>query len=288
MHETIFTLLIVGAVIVISFLLILLILWVNNVLAFPEKRYDIVPAGTNQSDEIRYICISLPNRRKKFENLKSQLEKCNITNLDVFDAINGKELNLDLLGPDVITSRYKEHFRRNTKHRGHLGAAFSHVAVLRLMIEQGWKRTVVFEDDVVVNSDFQVELFDSLQRLDIQDPEWDMFQLGFSCSYDSYDKCHRNDNLPFIDGEKIIKLGYGIGLFGYVINGPRAAAKILKDMFPISWHIDHFIQDLHYKKKISIYGAIPNIVFHPGTFEISSFNERYVKTAKGYRSDTNH
>jgi GR25 family glycosyltransferase involved in LPS biosynthesis len=247
-----------------------------------SETYSIIEHHT---EGLQYRCISLPFRRHKFERMKKMLNKEDI-DLKVFDGISGRELHVERYHSDFITSGYKKHLQNNPKQKGHLGATFSHVGVLQLISDDKLGRTVVFEDDCIIKDGFRKELLDCIQRIDVVEPNWDILQLGFSCSYESYHKCRQNDNIEIQSG-KIIKLGYAIGLFGYVVNGERSAQKLLKNMFPISWHIDHHWQNLNAKNKIKLYATIPNLVFHPGKVEISSFNQTYVNKFGSYISDTN-
>ena len=242
------------------------------------------PTGATSVDQ-NYLCINLPTRRHKYARMKRDLAAQNI-DVAVFDGTNGRELNVALYGLDLLTSSYKKHLQENPKQMGHLGATFSHVGVLQKISDERWGRTVVFEDDCVVHEHFDRDLQHCLEKLDALNTEWDILQLGFSCSYDSYTKCHLNDGVEIQSG-CLVKLGYAIGLFGYVVNGVKAAQNILKHVFPISWHIDHFYQQLNQSNKIQLYATIPNLVFHPGKLEISSFNETYDTPVGRYVSDTN-
>lgn len=247
------------------------------------KTYDILPVP--KKEHLEFKCINLPFRRKKFERMHTMLQKQGIK-LDVFDAIDGKHLLVQRYQDKFLTKKYKKHFETSPKQLGHLGATFSHLGILQLIIDDQLGRTVVFEDDCIVKNGFNQDLRDCIQRMDLVNPDWDMLQLGFSCGYDSYSKCHQNDDVP-IQAGKIIKLGYAIGLFGYVVNGEKGARNMLNNMFPIDWHVDHHYQTLNTKGKVNLYGTIPNIVFHPGKIEISSFDEVYNTNYTSYVSDTN-
>lgn len=230
---------------------------------------------------LRYLCINLQHRRYKYEKLRRA-----VPDLELFSAVNGRDLDVHLYKrTKLLTTSYTKHLENNPKQMGHLGATFSHVGVLQLICDEP-SRTVVLEDDSILPENFKTKVQECVYKMDLVDPEWDILQLGFSCKYDSYDKCHLNDNIK-IQAGCIIKLGYAIGLFGYVINGSRAAQRVLNHVFPISWHIDHFYQTLNLQNKIRLYATIPNIVFHPGKMEISSFKEIYDTPTGRYISDTN-
>ena len=234
---------------------------------------------------VEYRCISLPYRRNKFERMEKMFAKQGLT-LKLFNAINGKDLHIERYHERFLTKSYRNHFSKKPNHKGHLGATFSHLGMLQLICDEDLGVTAVFEDDCTICKDFESELLDCIQKVDLIDPDWDVLQLGFSCSYKSYGKCRQNDGVE-IQAGRIIRLGYGIGLFGYVVNGTKGAQNMLQNMFPINWHIDHWWQTLNTRGVVKLYATIPNIVFHPGTVEISSFNEVYKTPYRVYVSDSN-
>ena len=251
------------------------------------NRFKLIyqPVSPQLPTEMLFYCINLSFRPEKFARVQNMFSKQGLE-LRLFEAIHGQNLRLDLFDDRFLNKWYKQFLQKNKNQRGHLGCTFSHLGLLQLIVDCDLGQTCIVEDDILIESNFKSQLEDVVQRMNNVDPNWDILHLGFSCNYQDYVRCHENDNIE-LQAQKIAKLGYAIGLFGYVVNGARGARNILNNVFPISWHIDHFLSNLNQQHRINMYGAIPNIVFHPGTTKISSFNEIYVQSLAGYKSDSN-
>jgi len=232
---------------------------------------------------VEYYCINLDKRPYKYEKLKEQIKE-----LKKFKAIDGKLLDLDLVDERIFKKSFIKHIKNNETHKGHLGASFSHYNMLNEIVDNNNNSLyVIFEDDVILEKDWKEKALNAIERLELIDRNWDIFLLGFNCDYNHTGECHQNDNSPILL-DQIVKINYFVGLWGYVINGKRAATKLKKEAFPASWMVDIEYGRLAKDKKINVYGTIPNIAFHPGHLKISSFNYEYNKPAINYYSDTNN
>lgn len=246
---------------------------------------DSVQIVERTNDGIEYYCISLPYRQYKLKRVQAMCAQQGI-HVKGFTGAVGKDINFERLPTTLLTPTYKKHLIATKNQRGHLGCTFSHVGMLQHISDNKLNRTVIFEDDVIIEGNFHSELQDVLVKMDLVDPQWDILLLGFSCSYDSYDKCHENDKEKIQLG-RIVRVHRFMGLWGIVVNGYKAADNILNHLFPIGWHIDHWYTTLSQRGHIKIYGTIPSLAFHPGAIEISSWNYKASKNFKFYTSDTN-
>lgn len=234
--------------------------------------------------DINYMCISLPFRQNKFKHLETFFKKKNQP-LHLLSAINGKEIFQERFNNEVLSQGYQQHFINHPDQKGHLGAACSHIAAWQKVIDNNYGLTCILEDDVILDNNFLELMEDRIDRMMKVDPDFDILYLGGSCSYDTYQKCHFNDN-KFPQEDYIYEVGYLIGLWGIVINGKKGAENILNQIFPLKWHIDHHLMNLITTKKIKAYMSIPNITYHPGNMSISSFNYKVSKPYNNYKSDT--
>jgi GR25 family glycosyltransferase involved in LPS biosynthesis len=266
---------------ILAILILIVVVGIVIIHLSKEKKYIIQPRTTSNID---YFCISLNYRQKKYETVRNTLARQNI-DVVKFAGIEGKKLPFETFDRGMMTPSYKNHFLKTPKQKGHLGATFSHAGVWQDIIDNKRERTVIFEDDVLVDPDFSEQLQDRLQRMDLVNPDWDILLLGFSCSYDSYGKCHKNDNIP-IQQDKIVEVKIWMGLWAYVVNGHAAASRIMKNIFPLKWHIDHHLANLIEKKQIKVYGSIPSIGMHPGSVAIDSWKYTVARAYHGYVSDT--
>jgi len=218
--------------------------------------------------------------------------------------------------PHTVTSSFATYLQDHTHHIGHLGAALSHLNLWRHVAQTQSSAVLVLEDDVQPTAQLTSQLDHYLEQLNRRDDQWDVLLLGFSCETQLCKECGDNEGLAnsLIGG--ITPVGYGIGLWAYVINGPRAAQLMLDHVLPLDWCVDHELAAqsafrnrtqhrkvtprtphglnesvnvrLHHKPgAIRLYGCIPHLVPHPGTFTCSEWSYTAHNPVSSYTSDTN-
>lgn len=227
-----------------------------------------------------YVTISLLRRQQKFQIHQAELHRLGLRTT-LFPAVDGATLHLAdaqrYLRPD-----YWKYLSTEPSSLGHLGAAFSHIAVWRGV---GKGVTVVLEDDVILSTSFSVEVRRSIRHADLHTPDWDMLLFGFCCDYDHNPNCHLNDGGSV--RRSIVAVRQWTGLWAYAVNGKRGAASLLSSVLPLEWHIDHALSNRAQTGEISVVGCMPPIAYHPGKMSISSWNYESHWDYTGYISDTN-
>lgn len=164
--------------------------------------------------------------------------------------------------------------------RGHLSCTLGHHHMLQQM--QFFPHLVV-EDDVEFVFNFPNRLYSILNALP---DDWDILVLGFSSDIQHSEKAKLNDGQPlFIPG--FSRIFHFIGGYGYLIRNEQVQQKLLSLMYPMDWHFDIQMAELVEHGHLIAYGAIPNLVIHPGKLRISSFDHNTMGELKYLRSDTN-
>lgn len=108
----------------------------------------------------KVFVINLDRRGDRMAEVKAELDKVGITDYERFSAVDGKNL--------------KGNFRVAI---GHVGCSLSHLGVVKLAKERGYKSYAVFEDDVVFHPEVQ-SLFEKFYK---EVPEnWDLIFFGGS------------------------------------------------------------------------------------------------------------
>lgn len=244
-------------------------------------------SGSSNVSEVRHIVISLPYREKKFQKVQKALQGHGYE-AERFVASIGKYARPEINRDEHVAKSFRDHLKRTKKHRGHFGATRSHMMVWRQIVEEKYEGPVaICEDDVVLVDNFGEVLKDRMIRLG-RLPKWHVLFGGMSCSYDTYHKCHENDGLPLLEGH-LYRVRHAIGLWYYVVNGWQAAAQLLQGMQKMEWMIDHNLSERILQKRKDFYAfvSVPVFALHPGTFEISSFKEKFSAPFDDYVSDTN-
>ena len=254
-----------------------------------RKKYNKKQKGGNMRDLKCYV-ITL-NERPEVEDTINLFKKNNLI-LNKFNAIDTRKLDTRLFKiipnfssfinnkqSDGFNTAYKENIINDKYKLGSLGATFSHISLYREILENGYKNMLILEDDVVLDKN----LFQKLPNmLDSLPKDWDIFILGFSCEYKHDKRCKVNDSVIKIYKD-IYKINYFYGAYAYILSF-KGAEKIINNIYPIWWHIDTMLSYLIQKGILNVYATIPNLIFHPGRFEISSFNYVMDTPYKNYKT----
>lgn len=108
----------------------------------------------------KVFIINLDRRGDRMLEAKAEMEKIGVKDYERVSAVDGQKL----------TGNFKVAI-------GHVGCSLSHLNVVKLAKERGYKNYVVFEDDAVFHPQFQ-ELFDKFYPEVPQD--WDLLFFGGS------------------------------------------------------------------------------------------------------------
>jgi glycosyl transferase family 25 len=130
---------------------------------------------------MKIFVVNLKKHTERLDRMLCQFEKFNITNFEIVEAVNGKELSHDQLRTCYDPKTAKRIVRELTP--GEIGCALSHVEVCRRIIKEN-KRCLVLEDDVILSDTFK-----NFVDLEIEDPCDVMF---FGAGGSNYE----HENLP--------------------------------------------------------------------------------------------
>ena len=252
--------------------------------------------GQISSNQFRFFTVTLDDRSNKFNyfsKLSNKLLNMNLK-LEKFLGIDTRKLDTRILelmpklssfidnnhgkiGDNYYTTYQSKILKR--EGLGSLGTCLSHFYIYKTMVEEKIPYMCIFEEDAIINDDFRIKLDKLLKNTP---DDWDIIYLGMSCDYSHDDRCHQNDNINEVK-PNLFKIKYAYGTYGYIIN-LSGVKKILPNIYPIWWHVDTLLSNLMVQNKINAYSYIPNIIFHPGTFKISSNNYTMHMDYDGYES----
>jgi len=192
---------------------------------------------------INYKSINFKNMSKYFINLDRRIDRKNILmnykhqydilcNLQRFNAYDGKSFQkLNMLPFNcVLSNNQKEHILNNHSvsggilSYGGLGCALSHRALLDIIIKNKYENTLIFEDDIIITSNFS----EKLSALKIP-ADYDLFFLGY----------HSAHNVKSFD-ENINKCHRIYGLYGLIISlkGAKKLVEEFKIFNPLQYALD--------------------------------------------------
>ena len=191
---------------------------------------------------------------ERVSNINTIINENNITNYDIFSAVDGKKINRNLLFQyKMINQNVKE------KHRdGVIGCALSHITLWKQNINKPY--IVVLEDDIDLPKHFNVKLNNFINNIP---NDYDICQIynwsgGKSKEYQKSIKIN-----------KFVKKGYPqYGTVGYIIS-KKGMKKLLKKCVPIYSAIDVMISDNIKSGYLKSYVPVETLVLHKYKFNSS-------------------
>jgi glycosyl transferase family 25 len=179
---------------------------------------------------IEVLVISLERSLERRKRVEEQLSKTSI-NWRFLDAVDGYAL---ARMPFSYKQAKVKRLQGYELTPGEVGCYLSHIKAWESCVANQ-KITLVFEDDFLLNAEFEVVLND---LLNIQH-KWDLVRL--SGIYQTEDRLLANRELYSL----VQNLGEPCGTASYVLN-PRAASILLKNTADIYEPVDHFLE--HFNK----------------------------------------
>ena len=178
--------------------------------------------------------LNLDRRPDRFENIKNKLDLLNIK-FERFSAIDGNNISDDeydfsgfIQGRGMLENKYA------------LACLRSHIEIIKDAKIKGYKRILIFEDDVLISKDINIHL----QKLrNIKD--WKLLYLGSS---------QYNWNVEFIEDFFLSKKS--LGTFAYAIDSSMYD-EILNQS--IGKSVDNVLSDMQNKYYGECYTFYPNI-----------------------------
>jgi GR25 family glycosyltransferase involved in LPS biosynthesis len=230
-------------IVLIIILLIIIYYFMNNNEHFTEIE---------ESQYIDYNVIHLKNLNdKKKKNILNNEKKLN-KKINIFDAIIGKNIDIDKL--NIYDKNIKLNYEFKTKSE--LGCYLSHLMLIKKAINSNKKYTVIFEDDfTILSNDLNKDILEITKKVN---DNFDIIYLGNlyeSKSEQVIDNIYKKSN--------IIQL---LGTHALLINN-KNAQKIYKNLLNINKPIDNLMEQLINENKLNSYVIYPSLVIQNNNYE---------------------
>jgi len=183
----------------------------------------------------RIFIINIDSRKDKYQKIVSELEKYNINNYERFSAI----VPTSYEHPQV-----RALYNSSCYGRGVVGCKLSHIAVIQIAKDRGYKSILILEDDAMFNPSFAT--LSSLVMEQSMDINWKMLYLG------------ANHDKPGVDVSTLLKRCYGaFTTSSYIIRSEIFDNVINSINIPVE--IDTFYVK-HIQPNYICLGVSPNIM----------------------------
>jgi GR25 family glycosyltransferase involved in LPS biosynthesis len=218
---------------------------------------------------MKSFCISLEKQRDNWPELKKYFTENGVTDINMFSAINGKELGkyfenpkienisqntMDLIkksgGLEKLVSTWGlYHLFNSTKRRDHaqlgswgaVGCSLSHISIWEKIVEENLEMALIFEDDIDFKSDFKDKLPKVIANLP---KDADIIFLDTVVNF----KPLKHDDIF----DKV--LGQFFGTHSYIMTN-KGAQKLLPYVYPVEIQIDAFMGYSASLNRVKIYST---------------------------------
>ena len=219
------------------------------------------------TSNIYCLCLEGSSREQK---VKERIINAGFPSLKMLYGVKGKDLTLNQLQQyttprafRTITHPGKRIAGEDLESVGALACGLGHRYLWELIVRNGWKRTILFEDDVTFSKDFTRDVIsEMLKELQIIDPEWEIFSFGHTNRRDQFQSKIPNSNHFY----KCRGMFYGTA--GYMIT-LEGAQKLLRNFFPVDVQVDAYmglICDELRKDRVRLYFSDKKIVRQESMF----------------------
>lgn len=222
------------------------------------KRVEVFDFNINEYFDKIY-CINLERRKDRWSKVSQQFIQFKI-NVEKWTAVDGENISDELFqtfNPKNITGEEASE-KGIVENKNSIGCLLSHLEVIKDARSKGYKKILIFEDDVIIGDDF-------LDRIkEIVDINWKLLYVG--CSQFNWNKLEYKDNFYLSKNS--------LGTFGYCldISTYDDIISLLENRNNIK-SVDNLLSDFQNNNYGNCYTIYPNIV-------ISDVSESDIRNTK--------
>ncbi|KAK0421217.1 hypothetical protein QR680_015119 [Steinernema hermaphroditum] len=226
----------------------------------PIVPSSIIPPRAPRKSLLGFDKIYLINLRRRPERLKKMSAILNLLGIEYtyWEATDGQRLDKDGYAKEIrILPGYEDPYHKRTLKKGEIGCFLSHYRIWKDVVEKGYKRVLVFEDDLRFLENGTQRLLETMEDIDAHQTEWDLIYLGRK-------KMALDGEELWVESHRHLStVGYSYWTLGYALN--HSGAKKLIEADPL-------------KKLVAVDEYIP-IMFdrHPRADWKEAFPERNLK-----------
>lgn len=226
----------------------------------------------------KIILLNLPRDTKKYNRFMQFVEVSDtLKKIEKFEAVDGKNLDIRIIGADLLSDSARSDILLGQQKTfgvsltyGALGCALSHYLILK-ECSKAKKPYLIFEDDIVICTDFDNELLILTDHIKNISLEFDLLYLGLH-NIPALDKSLSYDDILYIPH------GLTCGTWAMIIS-PEGASKILDLVFPLNVQIDSEIS--RHKNHLRVFATKKELARHDHYFGSSTQSRKGCETAVG-------
>ncbi|KAF6727439.1 Procollagen galactosyltransferase 2 [Oryzias melastigma] len=230
---------------------------IDHDMAPSEHVYVQPPPQTKMGFEEIFL-INLKRRLDRRTRMLKTMASLGLQATSV-DAVDGKALNtsqLQMLGIEMLPG-YKDPYSGRVLTRGEIGCFLSHHSIWTQMVERGFQKVLVLEDDVRFEPRFRRRLQAIMENVDRARLDWDLIYVGRKRM-----QVHQPEQS--VDGvNNLVVADYSYWTLGYALSHQGARKLLDAEPFKKMLPVDEFLPIMFNK--------------HPNAQYMSHFKRRDLK-----------
>lgn len=197
-------------------------------------------------DDFKIFVIHYNKLIDRKQHIINQFQKIGITNYEFFEDIDRDDLynyDLSILSSEWLTSENR---------KGIIAVTLAHFKLYEYIINNHYKHTLIFEDDVILSTDFIPKLNACMQQMPV---DYDILFIGNGCNLHIEEHKINNNELVYPKQSSRCSDSY--------IVSEHFASNILqfvREKHKIDIAIDHFMNTFFTNHNCKVYWAEPTFV----------------------------
>ncbi|CAD5229225.1 unnamed protein product [Bursaphelenchus okinawaensis] len=168
--------------------------------------------------------INLKRRPERKKRIQKSLAMLGIEH-DVFEAVDGMSLDEGTMKHVTILPGYLDPFHKRPLKKGEIGCFLSHYRIWKDIVDNGYERVIVFEDDIKFSENATTILREFMEDIIKRQTEWDFVYLGRK-------KNDAKNQEYYVPGHRYLStVTYSYWTLGYALS--RSGAQKLLDSKPL-------------------------------------------------------
>jgi len=109
-------------------------------------------------EEFKIYIVNLKKDKNRRENIIREVEKQNLTNYEIIDAVDGNKLNQNEINNSTFKNKKHLNPWNSKMSPSQIGCALSHIKVYEKFIKTEYEVALILEDDAIFLRDFKNDL----------------------------------------------------------------------------------------------------------------------------------
>ena len=182
-------------------------------------------------EDFKIYIVNLKHDIERKKNIINEIEKQNIKNYEIIEAVAGNELNEFELDTHTFKNKKNINPWNSKMSPSQIGCALSHIKIYKKFIDTEFKLALILEDDAIFLKNFKT----TIKNLIIKNFKYRRQIMLLSEIKEFYPKA-----IDFKDDYEIVDVANAFFTHAYVIN-KEAALEIIKFNYPIKTVADNFV-----------------------------------------------